>query len=483
MVMTYEYFSTIKTVYMIGIKGAGMVALAELLHTKGIVVSGSDVAERFFSDPILQKLHIPYAETFDPKNIPAKVDLVIYSTAYSAQNNAEVAAALERSLPMVSYPEALGLLMKEKFSIAVCGTHGKTTTTALAAHVLACGDKDPSAIVGSAVMGWNGGARVGKGQYFVVEADEYQNKFFHYHPMAAIVTNVDWDHPDFFPTFASYKDSFSHFLRRIPPHGFIIACGDDADVADVVRAAQCTVLTYGFSRECDFIISAPEQHREEGKIIQRFSVFHEGEKYGTFNLPLVGRHNMSNATAVIALAFKLGIPPAAVREGVETFRGTARRFEQRGTFEGATLIDDYAHHPAEIVATLTAAREAYPDRKIWAVFHPHTFSRTEALKEEFVQSFDSADYVLLLDIYPSARENGGTIGSGDLARAINAYVPQKAVHTPTIADAVELLRREVREGSVIITLGAGDVWRVHEYLTKIKNPDAMKESHDVKNTP
>ena len=330
--MAEKPLSHYRRIHLIGIKGAGMVALAELLHTKGIVVSGSDVAERFFSDPILQKLHIPYAETFDPKNIPAKVDLVIHSTAYSAQNNAEVAAALERSLPMVSYPEALGLLMKEKFSIAVCGTHGKTTTTALAAHVLACGDKDPSAIVGSAVMGWNGGARVGKGQYFVVEADEYQNKFFHYHPMAAIVTNVDWDHPDFFPTFASYKDSFSHFLRRIPPHGFIIACGDDADVADVVRAAQCTVLTYGFSRECDFIISAPEQHREEGKIIQRFSVFHEGEKYGTFNLPLVGRHNMSNATAVIALAFKLGIPPAAVREGVETFRGTARRFEQSRTF-------------------------------------------------------------------------------------------------------------------------------------------------------
>lgn len=463
--MTYNDFSTIRKVYMIGIKGAGMVALAELLHTKGIVVSGSDVAEKFFSDAVLQKLSIPYAEAFDPKNIPEDVDLVIHSTAYSAQNNTEMSAVQKRGLSIVSYPEALGLLMKEKFTIAVCGTHGKTTTTALAAHVLACGGKDPSAVVGSAVMGWNGGARVGKGQYFVVEADEYQNKFFHYHPMAAIVTNVDWDHPDFFPTFAAYKNSFATFLKKIPSHGFIIACGDDADVADVVAGAQCTIMTYGFSRTCDFIISAAH-HSAAGKDAQQFSVFHDGEKIGTFDLPLAGRHNVLNATAVVALAFKVGIPSAVVHEGLATFRGTARRFERHGTFHGAALIDDYAHHPAEIVATLNAARDVYPDRTIWAVFHPHTFSRTEALKDAFAQSFDNADHVVLLDIYASAREKCGTITSGDLVRAINAYVPKKAVHAPTIADAVNLLRKGVRAGDVIITLGAGDVWKIHASLAQ-----------------
>ncbi len=418
------------SIYCIGIKGVGMTALAEVLHGWGKRVTGSDTEERFQTDDVLRRSGILFVEGFSKENLPTEVDLIIYSTAYN-EKNPEFAEAKRRGTPMLSYPEALGQLMEEKYGIAIAGSHGKTTTTALLGHVMTEAGLDPTVIVGSEVKNWGSNARVGKSEYVVIEADEYQNKFQYYNPKGLIITNIDWDHPDFFKTPESYQKVFDDFREKVLKNN-------------------------------GWVVETP---------IKKYS---PSEVEG-LPITLSGAHNKLNTFLVHEVAKKLKIADDLFWAAVATFKGTARRFEIKGmTKNGATVIDDYAHHPTEIQATLKAARERYPNQKIWVVFHPHTFTRTKALFQDFAKSFGDADHVIVIDIYGSAREEHGGVHSSDLVSAITQYkghpckgtrVPLvNAFYIPTIPEAADYLRNHARQGEIVITMGAGDVWKVGEEL-------------------
>jgi len=453
-------FSTIKKVYIIGIKGSGVVGVAQILNQKGKEVLGSDTQEKFFTDEILKEEGIQYFEKFSPSNVPADADLVIYSTAYNEENNVEFKKAKEEGFLMASYPEVLGALFEEKYGIAVAGTHGKTTTSALLAHVLEKCGTDPSAVIGSRVTKWQGSALAGQGEYFVIEADEYQNKFQYYNPKAIILTSLDFDHPDFFADFREYKKVFIDFVMKLPAGGFLVVWGDSTDTLEVATNCKAKVISYGLGPENDFRISNIQTTSKE----QFFEVSLKNKFLGKFKINLFGKHNVLNATAVIATCHRLGMDLEKVREALGNFQGTARRFEYIGEQNGAILIDDYGHHPEELKATLKAAREIYPEKNIWAVFHPHSFSRTEALLQDFSQSFADANKVIVLDIYGSARENKGNISSEDLVKLINKYDRDKAQHIATIPEVVEFLQDKIGENDVVITIGAGNVFEVAQKL-------------------
>ncbi len=446
----------IKKVYVIGIKGSGVIGAVEILKARGIEVLGSDTEEKFFTDEILQKKRIKYFEKFSTENIPDDVDLVIYSTAYNETNNIEFQEALKRKLVMSSYPEMLAALFNEKYGIAICGTHGKTTTSAMLAHTLKEIRVDPSAIIGGRVMNWDGNALAGNGEFFVAEADEFQNKLRLYNPKAVVLTSLDWDHPDTYPNFFEYKKAFGDFIARIPKIGFLLTWGDSVDTLEVSREASCPVLTYGFSEECDYNIVSSE--------LRKFNVTYHKKDLVEFGINLVGKHNLLNACAVVAVCHKLNLDLEEARKALNIFNGTKRRFEYVGERNGAILIDDYGHHPEEIKATLKGAREVYPDKNIWAVFHPHSYSRTEALLQEFSQSFDDANKVIVLDIYGSARENSGNVCSEDLVKLINRFDRNKAEHIKTIQEATSFLADKIGAEDVVITIGAGNVWEVASKL-------------------
>jgi UDP-N-acetylmuramate--alanine ligase len=455
----------LKKVYLVGIKGAGMTAVAEILKARGIIVSGSDTKEVFYTDAILKKNGIAFFETFQAGHLEDNIDAVIFSTAYSAENNLEIKTAQEKKLPLISYPELLGMLFEEKLGIAVCGTHGKTTTSAILAQTLLVAGAEPSAIVGSRVLDWNSSALSGQGDYFVAESDEYQNKLKFYNPWSVILTSVDWDHPDFFPDFDAYKKVFKDFVTKIPKVGFLVVWGDSVDTLEVSKLATCQVLTYGFGKENKFkITNLKLQISSQGLIHQSFEIEHNGQNLGTFLTTLSGKHNVLNCTAVIGLCQVMGMDLEAVKLALKDFGGTERRFQQVGMFGQAILIDDYAHHPDELKATLSGARARYGDKKIWTVFHPHTFTRTKTFLQDFAQSFDDADRVVVIDIYGSAREAQGGVSSTELVALINKYQFGKAEYIPTIEEAVAYLKQHGDEFDVLITMGAGDVWKVGQKL-------------------
>jgi len=449
-------FSKIKKIYVIGIKGSGIISVVEILHSLGIEIIGSDTHEKFFTDKILKRLGIVYFEGFSAKNIPEDIDLVIYSTAYREDNNEEFKFCQEKNLPMTSYPEVLADLFNQKYGLAVCGTHGKTTTSALLAYTLkACG-ADPGAAVGSKILDWDSNALTGKGEFFVIEADEYQNKLKLYEPKAAILTSCDWDHPDFYKNFKDYKQAFADFVSKIPKIGFLVVWGDSVATNEIACSCQGEIIKYGFAGDNDMI------PKKIG--LKKFSLSFSGKDLGEFEINLVGDHNILNAAAVVAVCHKLNLDLEKIREALKIFRGTSRRFEHIGEKNGAILIDDYGHHPEEIKATLKAARENYPEKNIIAVFHPHSYSRTEALLQDFAQSFDDADQVLVLDIYGSARENTGNVNSADLVKLINKYNFGKAEYTPIINDAVNFLKDKIGSDDVVLAIGAGNVNEVVEKL-------------------
>jgi UDP-N-acetylmuramate--alanine ligase len=465
--------NAIKKVYVIGIKGSGIIGIVEILHSRGIIITGSDTDEKFFTMEILDRLGIPYFEKFDPKNIPPDADLIIYSTAYNEKNNVELRAAKERDIPVVSYPEILAGLFNAKYGIAVCGTHGKTTTSAWLANTLKEVGVDPVAVIGSKVANWGANALAGNGEYFIAETDEYQGKLELYDPKMVILTSCDWDHPDFFETFEKYKETFVSFVKKIPAQGLLVVWGDSVDTLSIAENAKCRILSYGFSDENDLMIEMVDTKVQEEiaekldikkEKFQNFKVFYGKQELGKFEIGLFGRHNILNAAAVIAVCYFLNLDMEKVRGAIKNFRGTSRRFEYIGQRNGAILIDDYGHHPEEIKATLRAAREVSPEKNIWAVFHPHTFTRTKALISEFSQSFGDADHVIVLDIYGSAREVQGGVHSLELVEMINKFDFNKAQYIPTIKEAVKFLKNKIGETDVVIAIGAGNVWEVVDKL-------------------
>jgi len=293
----------------------------------------------------------------------------------------------------------------------------------------------------------------------IIEADEYQGKFQYYSPQAVILTSVDWDHPDFFPTFEDYKKTFAEFIQKIPRHGFLVVSGDRSDTLEIAKKAKCNVIKYGFGKDNDLKIKNHEL--KDGK--QIFELWHGGKNLGRFEIELPGKHNVLNAAAAVAMSHKFNANMGKAKEALANFEGTSRRFEYIGKRNGAILIDDYGHHPEEVKATLKAAREFFPKRRIWCVFHPHTFTRTKALIHEFAQSFEDADRVIILDIYGSAREVQGGVHSKDLVKIAKKY-HRSVEYVPTISEAVEYLASEICREDLVIAMGAGNVWEVAERL-------------------
>lgn len=483
--------SKIKKIYMIGIKGVGMAMLAKFFASSGIEVIGSDTAETFMTDEPLKRAGIKIIEQFNKENIPPDADLIIYSTAYNAERNEEVAEAFTRKTRVLTYAQALGEIFNQKYGIAVVGSHGKTTTTAWLGFVLDRAGLKPNVMVGATVPQFGGPSLVSASNYLIVEVDEYQNKLQYFSPKAVLLNNIDYDHPDFFPTEEDYRDVFVEFIKRIPPSGFLVANFDDPVIRSVA-AVNCRgkVASYGIHEAANYV--AYDLKNFAGR--QYFKVKMgledgggpDGNSLGDFSIALAGRHNVSNALAVIAAAIELEVPLTEIRTHLSDFTGTARRLDKLGEFNGAIIYDDYAHHPAEIKAALAGIRQLYPnhhqyrlgrcypsDNKLIVVFHPHTFTRTKALLDDFAVSFDLADELIVLDIYGSAREVQGGIHAKDLVEKIEEHnqnrqdnYNQQVSHIPTLAEAETYLREHVRRGDVVLLMGAGDVFRVGENLLK-----------------
>ena len=457
------FYSMSKKIYIVGIEGAGTSALAQIYKSMGWEVSGSDNGDHFYWN-LLKGKDIQVFPAFDAANVPQELDFAVHSSAFR-DDNPEIAEIKKRGIKLYSYSEALGQLFNQKIGIAVCGSHGKTTTTAMLATVLQGADVQPSALVGSKVLDWDSNILIGKSEYFAVEADEYQNKLQYYLPWSAILTSIDWDHPDFFPDRSAYLQVFADFVAKIPKTGNLVVWGDSANTIEVSKKANCNVVTYGFGEDnvCR-ILNLKSELADDGTHLQSFEISFEEKNLGIFKTKLAGKHNVLNAASVIALCQLMNVDVEKIKTALEKFQGTARRFEIIGQRNGAILIDDYAHHPEEIKAMLRGAKERYPEKNITVVFHPHTFTRTKALLQEFAQSFDDADNVVVIDIYGSAREQQGGVSSQDLVNLINKYNRDKAEYIPTINEVVEFFAQKLGENDLFISVGAGDVWKVTQQL-------------------
>ncbi len=450
-----------KKVYLVGIKGQGMTALAQILKQLGLQVVGSDTTEKFSTDAVLHQAGIEFHEGFRASHLGSTIDLVVYSSAYN-ETNPEIAEAKKRQLPLMSFAESLGELTKQFKSIAIAGSHGKTTIAAMLSFVLKEADFSPTSFIGSQVPQFGGNALLGTSEWFIFEADEYQNKFQYFFPQAIVLTSIDWDHPDFYPTPQEYYQAFVNFLRKIPPDGFVVVNYDSELVRRAVGETLLKpeqIVSYGLTRGYWQLLRT---WLDQGH--WHFSLTENGEFKGDFWLRLIGVHNVANALAVIACARRLGIDLEVIRKTLTEFEGIARRFAIKGKLSNQVLlVDDFAHHPQEITATLKGARDFYPYKNIRVVFHPHTFSRTKALLNDFAQCFIDADEVIVLDIYGSAREGKGDITSQDLVKEISRYHPAVA-YKPTIDEATDYLLNSMTRSDLIITMGAGDVWQVGENL-------------------
>ncbi|OIO51710.1 MAG: UDP-N-acetylmuramate--L-alanine ligase [Parcubacteria group bacterium CG1_02_44_65] len=484
-------FSKIKKIYLVGVKGVGLTMLGQYLAAQGVEVSGSDGPEKYMTDEVLEKAGIKVIEKFDVKNLPADADLIIYSTAYSAATNVEVAAALAGKIKTLTYAQALGEVFNQKYGIAVVGSHGKTTTTAWLGYLMEMSGLAPNVMVGARVPQFDGCSLIGNSDYLVIEADEYQNKLENYQPKAVLLNNIDYDHPDFFPTEEDYKNAFIEFIKKISSKGFLVANFDDPIIRKIAQVnCKGKVITYAINEAADYVAYDIKNNNGRQYFKVKLGVEDEDEnetrsyrfagaslqddrtdELGDFSITLGGRHNILNALAVIAAGVELNIELFKIRKYLEEFTGTARRMQVLGEFRGAAIIDDYAHHPTEIKATIEAVRQKYGNRKLIVAFHPHTFSRTKALFNDFAGSFAGVDELTIIDIYGSARERHGGVHSRDLVEKIKSNnqasgVKQEVKYISTLAECEKYLRGHAERDDVIVLMGAGDIFRVGENLVK-----------------
>lgn len=436
-----------QNVHFVGIKGAGMSAVAQILKANGVAVTGSDVDTVFPTDGGLRAAGIVPFQGFDPANVGSP-DVVVASAAYP-NDHPEILEAQRRGIPLLRYPEFLGEMMRGKRGVAVAGTHGKTTTTAMIAHVLHRAGLDPQAVIGV------GHAYAGRGDILVAESCEYRRHFLNYPAEIAVVTNVELDHPDYFRDIDDYESAFREFTRLLPPDGLLIVCGDDPRAAGLPSVARR--VTYGYGPDNDYRLEL----RPSPPTGVVYRVWKHDADLGDFRLGVPGSHNALNSMAAVALALELGVDLDAVKSALADFRGVKRRFEYIGEYGGALIYDDYAHHPTAIAATVAAFRDALPGRRLWVAFQPHTYSRTRVLLDEFASALSAADRVLLAEIYASARERanpGPPVSSLDIATRVPGE--GKAAYFATLAEVTAYLRERLGPEDVLVTMGAGDIYEV-----------------------
>lgn len=437
----------IKKVHFVGIAGVGMSALAIYCKERGMGVTGSDNGEEYFTWKALKAAGLSFTNSFDPRNVPKDADLVVVTTAHGGLAlNPEAVAAKEMGLQTVSLARAIGMFANPHKVIAIAGTHGKTTTAAMIATILTKAGRDPSWVpIGTAsIPTLPAHGHAGKDEWFITEADEYLDaprdqggkpRFLYLQPTIAVVTSVEWDHPDAYPTEKTYVSAFKKFLKQVRPNGLIVMLGDSATTRKLAKSAKAKVWWYGAKR-----------------------------LWSGLKLQVPGLHNRLNATAAAAVAHELGIDQKTILGALADFKGSERRLEGKGDLNGITLIDDYAHHPTEIKAALSAVKEAYPGRRIVVLFQPHTFSRTKAFLSDFAKSFGDANRVFIMDIFPSAREKGGDISSADLVAETKKHHKAVSLASGDLEVVAQLVRKELKPGDVFVTMGATQVYEVHDIL-------------------
>ena len=447
-------------IYFIGIGGISMSGLAEILITENFKVSGSDAHQSALTDALEKKgAHIYIGQ--NAANITPDIDLIVYTSAIHP-DNPEYIAMKELQIPSLSRAQLLGQIMKNyKVPIAISGTHGKTTTTSMISEILLQAQTDPTLSIGGILKSIEGNIRVGKSDYFVTEACEYTNSFLSFFPKVGIILNIEEDHLDFFKDIQDIRHSFRAFAELLPADGTLIINGDIDNYTEITDGLACRVITYGSSPSCDYFaenISFDEQAHPT------FTLKCSNAAERTFSLAVPGMHNVSNALAAIALADLLELEDADIISALAQFKGTDRRFEYKGSLNGITIIDDYAHHPTEITATLSAAKN-YPHKSIWCVFQPHTYTRTKAFLADFAKALCLADHIVLADIY-AARETD-TLGiSSETLKTEIEKLGHKCYYFPSFEEIEKFLLENCINGDLLITMGAGDVLKIGENLLK-----------------
>ena len=462
--------------YLVGIKGVAMTSLAVYLTEKGYKVIGSDVKDSFSTDSVLKKYKIEVLPGFSKENIPQNADLVVVSGAHGGADNVEAKYAKKLGISVFMHGSYLGKISDEKKTIAVAGCHGKTTTSSMVATILSKADLDPSFAIGTAYINDFGpSGHFGKGKHFIVEADEYVNcpntdvtpRFLYLHPQIAVITNIEYDHPDVYKNLDDVKNAYISFIKNIKSNGILITSIDDPGVSSILNKLKSTrVITYGFSPRADFRI---EKFYQNG-LASFMKVVNKHITVGEFMINIPGKHNLSNALAASIMGKEIGLSWDKIKNLLSLYKGCNRRFELIYDSDNIKLYDDYAHHPSEIRATIKSFKERFPESKLVVIFQPHTFSRTKQLESKFASAFTNSDKVLLVDIFPSAREKfDPNVSSAKLASSINK-IKNNALYVSSKIEGLNIIKKNLLSNTVVVTMGAGDLNSWHKDLIElIKN--------------
>jgi UDP-N-acetylmuramate--alanine ligase len=459
-------FKRYQQIHFVGIGGSGMCGIAEILLNLGYRVTGSDLKR----NDAIERLEQFGAKVFighEASHVEG-AHVVVYSSAV-ARDNIEVQVARQRQIPTIPRAEMLAELMRLKYGIAIAGTHGKTTTTSMVAAVLAEGRLDPTIVVGGRVGSLGSNARLGQGEYLVAEADESDGSFLKLQPTIAVVTTVDAEHMDFYGSLDAIRDAFVAFVNKVPFYGAAVLCLDQPNIQMLLPRVQKRVVTYGLESGADLVA----RHLHLAGLTSRFDVFHRGALLGECNLQVPGHHNVLNALAAVAVGLDLDVPFVTIQKALTGFAGVQRRFQVRGRAGGVLVVDDYGHHPAEIRATLTAAKAAF-DSRVVAVFQPHRYTRTFHLRQDFLTAFNQADVLVVLDIYAAGEKPIPGVTAEDLAEGIRAHGHRQVTYLGSDrARVVDYLVQITRPGDLMLTLGAGDVGQIGpELLSKLEREPA-----------
>jgi len=453
-------------IHFVGIGGIGMSGIAELLLNIGYKVSGSDIRSSTITERLKQMGGILF-EGHDGNQVQG-ADVVVTSSAIES-GNPEVIAAREASIPVIPRAEMLAELMRLKYSVAVAGAHGKTSTTSLVSAVLEKGGMDPTVVIGGKLKSIGSNAVLGQGDFIVAEADESDGSFLKMSPTIAVVTNIDREHLDFYLDLEAIQDAFLRFIDRVPFYGLAVICLDNDPLQDLIPRIQKRFTTYGLTSQADL----QARDVEFDGLKSRFTLYHHGNNLGPITLNLPGMHNVYNSLASIAVGIELDLSFTDIKQALETLQGVQRRLEVKGEAKGITVVDDYGHHPTEIRTTLEAARECWPKQRKVVVFQPHRHTRTQALFREFSRAFYESDLLVVLPIYSAGEQPIEGIDSPGLCREIRTHGHKEVVYQHERREVLAFLKANLREGDILLTLGAGDVWKVGEDLLRsIQDTDA-----------
>ncbi len=463
----------IRKIHFVGIGGIGMSGIAEVLLNQGYEVSGSD---KMLSDITrhLESLGARIYEGHAPEHVQG-ADVLVYSSAVTPEN-VEVQEALRLKIPVIKRAEMLAELMRLKYGIAISGTHGKTTTTSMTGAVLTEGGLDPTLIIGGKVRSLKTNAKLGKSEFLVAEADEYDRSFLKLTPTIAVITNIDTDHMDCYQDYEDLKQSFLTFANKVPFYGKVIVCLDNPGVQEILTRIERRVETYGFIRQAD--LTATDIEFGEG-YVDFVAVYRgcRGERLGKIRLGVLGKHNVQNALASISVGLELDIPFAKIKRALENFSGVDRRFEIKAVVDDVMVVNDYAHHPTEIEASLEGARQSWQERRIIAIFQPHLFTRTRDFYKEFARAFFHADIIIVTEIYPAREEPIPGVTGKLIADTARELGHKQVYFEPDMNKIPELLKEMVKSGDIVVTFGAGNIWKIDSKIIQLLKKKEKLKTH------